>query len=275
MTGITWITGAERLAASSAGGDITSTAPPRVVWHTTEAASGVASMWQTMQRVLVSKGAEPQVLYDPLTDRLGQFMPLDVSARALKNDGATRSNRVGRVCIQVEVIAYASKPFTAYWTPGPNYRNLMAALRSWGIPDIWPAGPPPRFIATPPHNEPENPRSRSIWMSKGGHYGHSQIPGNTHGDPGGINVAALFVAGSAPTPTDGFTVSEADRVIEFIKGQDALTGVDGSRWAQQVEENRAQAKSLQAALAKQTAAIEALTKTVAALAAKPTTGRAS
>ena len=199
--GTLWIPGAEKLKVSSPGGTITSTAPPRVVWHTTEAPPGTDNVWGAMIRVLNSKGAEPQVLYDPVTDRLGQFMPLNLSGRALKNDGATRTNRVGRACIQIEVIAYSSKPFTAYWKPGKNFKALMAAIRSWGIPDVWPSGMPPKFVAqgTGGYNSPENPRSRSIWTSKGGHYGHSQIPANDHGDPGGISTSALFAAGRPTT----------------------------------------------------------------------------
>jgi hypothetical protein len=125
-------------------------------------------------------------------------MPLNLSGRALKNDGATQTNRVGRVCIQIEVIAYSDKPFTAYWKPGPNFKALVAALKSWGIPvDVWPAGPPPRFVASPPHNIPENDRDRKTWLTKGGYFSHSQIPANDHGDPGGIDIAKLAAAGKS------------------------------------------------------------------------------
>lgn len=216
MAGTIWITGAERLRVSAAGGTITSTAPPRAVWHTVEAPAGTREMWTRIQKVLTDKSAEPQVLYDPVTDWLGQFIPLNLSGRALQNDGATKTNRTGRVCIQIEVMGYAAKPFTTGWKPGPNFRALMSALRSWGIPDAWPSGPPPRFIANPPHNVPEDERSRSIWLTKGGHYSHSQIPGNTHGDPGGISTAALFAAGKATTPPKGTTVSLTPAEIQAV-----------------------------------------------------------
>lgn len=203
MTGTIWIPGAERITPSQAGGTISSTAPPRVVWHTTEAPSGKDSMFAAMIRVLKDKSAEPQVLWDPLTDRLGQFMPLNVSGRALKNDtDGTRNNRVGRVCIQIEVIGYAKNPFTDNWKPGKNFRALMAAIRSWGIPDAFPMGPPPKFPGG-------SRRDRTIWRSKGGHYCHANIPGNDHGDPGAISPTKLFVAAGttpskppAPTPAE-------------------------------------------------------------------------
>lgn len=238
--GTVWIPGAERITPSRPGGTITSTAPPRVVWHTTEADPGTASVWAAMIRVLRNKEAEPQVLYDPLTDRLGQFMPLNVSGRALRNDGTYQTNRIGRVCIQVEVIGRSAKPFTAYWKPGPNFRAFMAAIKSWGVIDQWPAGAPPRFIADPPHNEPESPRSRKIWLNTGGHYGHSQIPGNDHGDPGAIDTKKLFAAGAAkPAPSkELFTVAQYDELMAEIKRQGDATRQEVRRqaiWGQTFE----------------------------------------
>lgn len=196
-----WIPGAERLTPSAPGGEIVSTAEPRVVWHTTQAPSGDPRMFGRMHGVLTGKSAEPHVLIDPKTDRMGQYFPLNLSGRALKNDtDGTRNNRVGRVCIQVEVVAYAEDPFTDDWTPGPNWRALMAAVHSHGIPDVLPAGRFPKFIADPPHNEPEDDRDRATWRTKGGHYSHSQIPGNSHGDPGAIAMAEIFALGKPLTP---------------------------------------------------------------------------
>jgi hypothetical protein len=224
VSGTIWIPGAERITPSTPGGTITSTAPPRVVWHSTEADPGTQAVWNAMIRVLRSKGAEPNVLYDPVTDRLGQFFGLNLSGRALKNDGATRTNRVGKVCIQVEVIARSAKPFTGYWKPGPNFRALMAAIRSHGIPDSWPAGPPPKFIESPPHNVPENDRDRATWTGKGGHFSHSQIPANDHGDPGAISVPVLFAAGK---PVGGSTATPPEETM-------AITDADAAKIAKAV-----------------------------------------
>ncbi|MFF4478686.1 peptidoglycan-binding protein LysM [Streptomyces sp. NPDC001520] len=171
--------------------------PPRVVWHTTESGTGNAS-FDAVERYLRQIGAEPHIIYDPTTDRIGQFGPLNQSARALRNDGVTRTNRTGKVCIQIEVLGRASKPFTDTWKPGPNFRKLMDAIRSWGVPDTFPMGTPPKYPGT-------SKRDRHIWATKGGHYCHANIAGNDHGDPGAISPSALFKAapkgGSTPTPS--------------------------------------------------------------------------
>lgn len=244
-----WIPGITHLPASSPGGRITSDAPPRVVWHTVEATSGSDAAWTGAIATLNAKSAEPHLLYDPLDDRLGQFLALNTSARALRNDGGSLTNRVGRACIQIEVVARSAEPFTNYWTPGRNFRALMAAVHSWGIADVWPAGQPPAFIANPPHNVPESSRSRTIWANRGGHYGHSQIPGNDHGDPGAINIRALFAAANATPPIEElFTVGQYENLMQQIKNEGSATrqevrrqAIWATRYGVQTEDEKAQA----------------------------------
>ncbi|MEU9187613.1 peptidoglycan-binding domain-containing protein [Streptomyces sp. NPDC048484] len=190
-----WIEKARRLGDGSIGGAMDHpSVPGRVVWHTTESGTG-DDAFKAVAAHLISVTAEPHLLYDPTTDRLGQFGPLNHSARALRNDGSTRTNRVGKVCIQIEVLGRAAKPFTKTWEPGPNYRAMMAAIRSWKIPDTFPAG----RLATSASDATNRPRT--VWMSKGGHYGHANIPGNDHWDPGDIDRSALFEA----APVEGGT----------------------------------------------------------------------
>lgn len=194
-----WIKEAEKLGDGSIGGAMdTPSAPGRVVWHTTESGHG-NTYFKNVGDYLIRVGAEPHILYDPSTDRLGQYGPLNQSARALRNDGLTRTNRSGKVCIQIEVLARASRPFTEYWKPGPNFRALMRAIRSWGVPDVWPAGALAGHFA-----DSTAKRNRTTWATKGGHYGHSNVPGNDHWDPGKIDKAAIFEAapkGSTPAPS--------------------------------------------------------------------------
>lgn len=167
--------------------------PPRVVWHTTEGSAGTEAAFQGTADYLMDENYEPHILYDPRTDRLGQFGPLNKSAKALVNAGTVRTNRTGLVCIQVEVMAKAGVAFTSYWKPGPNFRALLRAIRSWGIPDEWPAGRLAQSYSD------DSPRPLSVWLSRGGHYGHSNVPGNDHWDPGAIDRVALLAAGTVPT----------------------------------------------------------------------------
>ncbi|MGW7270805.1 peptidoglycan-binding protein [Streptomyces sp. NPDC054864] len=188
------------------------TRPGRAVWHSTESGNGDAS-FKAVADYLVRIGAEPHFLYDPVTDRLAQFGPLTSSARALKNDGSTRTNRTGKVCIQIEVMARAAKPFTSYWKPGKNFRAMMRAIRSHGVPDVFPAG---KLAA----KYGDGHRPRDVWLSKGGHYGHSNVPGNDHWDPGAINTAALFKAApKGGTSSGGAHAKPKGKTIVVKAGQ--------------------------------------------------------
>jgi hypothetical protein len=210
-----WIPEAERLGSGSIGGTMdTPNAPPRVVWHTTESGAGNTA-FTNVGAYLTSAASEPHILYDPTTDRLGQYGPLNQSARALRNAGTVRTNRTGKVCIQIEVLAKAGTAFTGYWKPGKNFRALLRAIRSWGVPDDWPAGRLAQSYSD------DSPRSLSIWQTRGGHYGHSNIPGNDHWDPGAIDRTALLAAGAAqpttpPSQEDIVTPAEIQAVAEAV-----------------------------------------------------------
>ncbi|MFJ9961086.1 peptidoglycan-binding protein LysM [Streptomyces avermitilis] len=207
--GTNWISGVERLGDGSIGGAMESPdKPARVVWHTTESGAGDAA-FKSVAQYLISIGAEPHFLYDPTTDRLAQYGPMGESARALKNDGSVKTNRTGKACIQIEVLARAGKPFTGYWKPGPNFVKLMTAIRSWGVPDVFPMG-----ALASVYGDSAAKRTRTTWLSKGGHYGHCNVPGNDHWDPGAIDIAKLFaaapVAAPKPTPTPAPTKPVVD-----------------------------------------------------------------
>lgn len=194
-----WIPEATRLGDGNIAGSgpmDTPNNPPRAVWHTTEGSAGTEADFLSTADYLIEKNYEPHFLYDPTTDRLGQFGPLNKSTKALGNAGSVRTNRTGLVCIQVEVMAKAGKPFTNYWKPGKNFRALLRAIRSWGIPDEWPAGRLAQSYSD------DSPRPLSVWLNRGGHYGHSNVPGNNHWDPGAIDRVALLAAGGVPaTPS--------------------------------------------------------------------------
>ncbi|MEU2752429.1 peptidoglycan-binding protein LysM [Streptomyces collinus] len=194
--GTLWIGHAIRCGDGVIGGPMdTPGNPPRVVHHTTESPAG-GKYLEAVASYLIKVSAEPHLIYCPVTDRVGQFGPLHHSARALRNDGSRRTNREGRACIQIEVLGRAATPWTAGWDPRdkPGWQRILTAIRSWDVPGLWPAGPPvtyPGGSAT---------RSRSVWQSKGGHFGHCHVPGNDHGDPGAIDAATVLSARVQPSP---------------------------------------------------------------------------
>ncbi|MFJ4010900.1 peptidoglycan-binding protein [Streptomyces sp. NPDC090026] len=194
-SGTIWIAGAIRLGDGRIGGAMdTPGNPPRLVHHTTESPAGGRYL-ESIGSYLIRVGSEPQLIYCPVTDRVGQFGPLNQSGRALRNDGSRRTNREGRVCIQVEVLGRAAQPWTSGWDPAkkPGWQKILSAARSWGVPDEWPAGPPPKYPGG------YSARSRSIWQNKGGHFGHVDVPGNNHGDPGAIDSKRVL-GGTATAP---------------------------------------------------------------------------
>lgn len=224
MAGTVYIPGAESLGPDTGGAMDTPDLPPRVVWHTVECPPG-RGYFVSMASYLKREGVWPQVLLDPETDSLGQFGRLDRAGRALRNDGSTRTNRTGRVCIQIEVLGRAAQPFTdqATWRPGGNFRALMAAIRSWGVPDRFPMGNPPKYPGG-------SRRDRDVWLHQAGHYGHANVPGNDHGDPGAIDPSKLWAAagGSSPEPASSPpSVPAPRRVAEVsVVEKSLLSGFD-------------------------------------------------
>ena len=190
-----WIAEAEQLTPSGAPGTMSGVGPARAICHVTVSRPG---SFDAMHRVLTDKQGEPHLLYDWATDRLGQYFPLDRSARALKRGARDVScNKVGTVCIQIE---FCSLPdgFTSYWTPGPNFRALMRAVRSWGVE--------PRWVARAGTTIADNVRQTwETYLSTGGWWGHCHVPENDHWDPGPIDQAAFLAAAEGdnmPTPAE-------------------------------------------------------------------------
>jgi len=187
-----WMPGAARHAVGNVGA--MNGGPARAVWHITSNATD----W-TFARELgwfTGGGADvaPHLLYDPFTGEIAQFFPADSRSLSLENAGSVRTNRTGTYCIQIEIVftegetVNGKKYATVRDTPCKNLDKIVAWLRSLGIVDAWPGGTPTGFVRdTVPLDS---------WQKLGGHYGHNQIPGNTHVDPG--PMPNLFAA--APTP---------------------------------------------------------------------------
>lgn len=216
-----WLDGATRLPSDHNGGSMTG-GPPRWVWHTFEA-DPVRLSAAAGARSLIGSGNEVHFTFNPLTGDIVQILPASVAGRGLVNlPGGVQTNRMGSICLQVEVIAFASHPWTGYLTDRgrAGLARLVAFARAHGIPDVWPAGAPPAF---PPG---DGNRSASIWTSRAGHYGHSQVPENDHGDPGALDLRVLFppVTPAGPAPT--ITPKGSDMLVS-IDAPSTKLGLDG------------------------------------------------
>ncbi|PBC80190.1 hypothetical protein BX265_5028 [Streptomyces sp. TLI_235] len=150
-------------------------------------------------------GMAPHILWDPFTGRTAQFFPATSRAKAVKNlPGGVETNRKGDICIQIEILFFphcrvnGQVYATVADTPCVGLDRLMAWLRSWGVPDVWPMGAP----TWPPR------RSVTTWNARSGHYGHSQVPENDHTDPG--PMPNLFGTAAATTEEDYMETDRAE-----------------------------------------------------------------
>ncbi|MFH8771997.1 peptidoglycan-binding protein [Streptomyces sp. NPDC017958] len=183
-----WLPGAERHPLSDTAPTDTQYAP-RVIWHITWDKNGTAAKpadlvpFDQLVRYFTGAGSgmAPHLLWDPFTGRTAQFYPATSRSKSVVDSaGGTRTNRTGRVCLQVETLFFpycrvnGRSYATVRNTPAKGLDKILAWARSWGVPDTWPMGSP-TWSAN---------RSERTWETRGGHYGHSQVPENQHTDPG-------------------------------------------------------------------------------------------
>lgn len=111
---------------------------------------------------------------------VNQHVDTEAAARALRNAaGGVQTNRDS--AIQIEVVG-----FSGVSADDATINHLVALLlwieKTHGVPWVWPEGRPPLDSKTgyglrTPYRNP------GVWDHEGGHYGHSQVPENTHWDP--------------------------------------------------------------------------------------------
>jgi hypothetical protein len=161
--------------------------PFRIIHHTTEGSSAVAAF----QAFQVHR-SDPHFTVDD--QHIYQHIDTTGAARALRNaQGGVETNRFS--AIQIEVVGFAGRLKSR-----PTLENV-AQLCRWieqahGIPQTWPAGFPRTAVnGQDPGGHNRNPVT---WATHGGHYGHSQVPENTHWDPGYTQQEATFVLAFNP-----------------------------------------------------------------------------
>ncbi|MEU3016633.1 hypothetical protein ABZ635_04455 [Nocardiopsis sp. NPDC007018] len=183
-----WMAGAERIAGATVR-----TAPgvgaPRAVWTVTGTDPETWSAREEALR-LVREGGAAHLVWNPRTGAVAQA--LAATRRSGLPLGSTPwSGREldhgdeGRVCLVVAVVSPEHEPFTD--GPLAGLEPILDWLGSWGVPRTWPAGPPGRERA---HRPGTAERARA-W-SRGGHFGHDQVPGSTSTAPGRVDPEHLL-----------------------------------------------------------------------------------
>lgn len=224
-----WLPGAQRLPLPDTAPCDTAY-PPKAVAHitwdknATKAKPAALVPFESLRSYFSGGGAAvaPHILWDPFTGRFAQYYPATSRSKSVADaTGGTRTNRAGKVVIQVEALFFpwcvvAGKAYEHLTdTPCKGWPELHAWIKSWGVPDAWPMGRPTSFD---PH------RSESVWEKQGGWYGHSQVPENDHQDPGSWPA---FVMEELDMPiTDADALKIAGYVAAFKNPQIEPKGPD-------------------------------------------------
>jgi len=179
--------------------------PFRIVHHTTEGSSAAGAM-----AAYQAKRADPHFTVEGAN--IFQHIDTGTAARALRNaDGGVQTNR--HSAIQIEVVGFAGKAKSRMTL------TSLARLCRWiekthDVPRNWPSGPPKPATAAGGDPGGHN-RSAVIWAGKGGHYGHSQVPENTHWDPAYSKVEADFLM-AAEFGADGLLSNASDPIVKAL-----------------------------------------------------------
>lgn len=197
MTGTLWLAGATAVPSSHDGGSMTGN-DAYFVWHTYEAGYTLSAV--DGARRLITAGNEVHLCFNPITGAIAQMLPANRAARGLMNAaGGVETNRQGRVCLQVEVVAYAARPWMNDLTAAGKVglHKILAWADAWGVPRTYPNGPvgPVDYAAST-----KRARSVTAWNGPGGHFCHADVPENDHWDHGANDLRRLFTLGAVTPP---------------------------------------------------------------------------
>ncbi|MFJ8624747.1 peptidoglycan-binding protein [Kitasatospora sp. NPDC093550] len=165
--------------------------PPKAIAHITwdrNATAAAPQDWCTYEDLVSyftgsGAGNAPHLVWDPFSGRTTQLFPADSRSKSLLSPdrSPTRTNRAGRVVIQIEAVFF---PYCRYRgrvyprlvdTPCAGWDRIHGWIASWGVPDVWPMGRPTDF---------RDHRDEHVWETSGGWYAHAHVPYNDHTDPG-------------------------------------------------------------------------------------------
>lgn len=189
--------------------------PFRIVHHTTEGTSAQGAF-----AAFKKNRSDPHFTVDSTT--IYQHIDTGVAARSLRNlKGGCETNRLSS--LQIEIVGTAGKPKQRATLE--NVARLCRWLeRTHNVPSQWPSGPPrPAVNGRDPggHN-----RNAQIWLTRGGHYGHSHVPENSHWDPAYSAGEAEFVLRYDPDTPSGLQDPELQELRESLPENVPLTPDD-------------------------------------------------
>jgi hypothetical protein len=169
--------------------------PARLAWKRDPAIEVLHSTEGSSWPAYAGGGTAPHFTVDPRAKQARQHFPLSSAARALvaPSDG-THTNTGGAIQFEIIGTCVPDSPLPSVLDLDDEALGYLAGLMravadTTGIPlttsVLW--GPyPASYGATPQRLTPDQ------WATHTGVVGHQHVPGNTHGDPGALNVARLL-----------------------------------------------------------------------------------
>lgn len=174
----------------------------KVLWHTTESAG-----WPAYPTFA------PHLTVDPVLRQIRQHMPLNRSASTLADPSSTAVLENRDNVVQIEIVGYcdparasSSKHISKWGDAEYQFLAGVAAWfwREWGVPLTstvrWVSYPASYGVGA------SQRLSGPAYDAYRGHLGHQHAPGNSHGDPGNIDIVRLLrfareiTGGTGPTP---------------------------------------------------------------------------
>lgn len=201
--------------------------PARATHHTTSNATDWTFKNESAYFANGGRAVAPHLVADPFTGEIAQYFPATSRALALKNDGSIKTNRTGKFNIQIEwvftrgEVRNGKRYENLADTPMKPWPTIHAWLKTLGIPDTWPGGAPKAWA--------RDTVTRDTWLSKGGHYGHFQVPGNTHVDPGPMGNLFAPVAVKTYEPFPGaawFSIGRKSPIVAAMHDRLVAVGCD-------------------------------------------------
>lgn len=201
--------------------------PSRATHHTTSNQTDWTFKNESTYFANGGRAMAPHLVADPFTAEVAQYFPANSRALALMNAGDVKTNRTGEYNIQIEwvftrgEIRDGKKYENLADTPMKPWPAIHAWLKSLGIVDGWPGGAPTAWA--------RDTVSLDTWQNKGGHYGHFQVPGNSHVDPGPMGNLFPAVSPPAYAPFPGakwFILGRHSPLIERMHERLVAVGCD-------------------------------------------------